>query len=148
MSKLTRRGALAGLLALAGCAQGRSLVTGESNPYTIPLSGEAEFKKLQSALKDAGYYTGPIDGDFGNGSKAALNAFFEKNSVEMLRQAGPGYADYNEGITQGVLQDVEQAARGDGLFYKADELTIGDRIQGGAEGFVDGLKGGPKPSQP
>jgi TPR repeat protein len=34
-----------------------------------------QFKALQSALKERGHYKGPVDGNFGSGSKAALEAF-------------------------------------------------------------------------
>jgi tetratricopeptide (TPR) repeat protein len=45
-----------------------------SADFTV-LFENAEFKVLQSALKDGGFYSGAVDGDFGTGSQAALEAF-------------------------------------------------------------------------
>lgn len=44
------------------------------------LSPNDALDRIQEALRDAGLYTGPIDHDFGKGSRAALNA--------LLRAAG------------------------------------------------------------
>lgn len=58
----------------AGLGYRLSKVALRNQDFTV-LFKQNEFKALQAALRDAGFYKGPIDGDFGNGSKAALEAF-------------------------------------------------------------------------
>jgi len=50
--------------------------------FTV-LFGTEEYKALQSALKQAGYYNGAIDGAFGKGSKAALEAFQKAEALSI-----------------------------------------------------------------
>ena len=38
--------------------------------------------ELQSRLKELGYYDGEVDGNFGSGSKAAIQAFQSRNGLE------------------------------------------------------------------
>lgn len=45
-------------------------------------------KQLQARLQELGYYTGEIDGDFGNGTKAAVTAFQQENGLEADGIAG------------------------------------------------------------
>lgn len=44
-------------------------------------------KKVQIMLKEAGDYKGDIDGNFGSGSKAALDAYMKKSSIKFKTQA-------------------------------------------------------------
>lgn len=44
-------------------------------------------KKVQIMLKESGDYTGDIDGDFGKGSKAALDAYMKKSTTKFKSQA-------------------------------------------------------------
>lgn len=44
--------------------------------------------ELQTRLKELGYYEGAIDGDFGNGTKAAVEAFQQTNGLETDGIAG------------------------------------------------------------
>ncbi|WP_052161805.1 caspase family protein [Hoeflea sp. BAL378] len=50
--------------------------------FTV-LFGNAEYKALQQALRKAGYYDGPIDGDFGKGSRAALEEFQKAQALSL-----------------------------------------------------------------
>ena len=45
------------------------------------LFGEGEFRALQRALADTGFYDGAIDGDFGQASTAALTAYQERHGL-------------------------------------------------------------------
>jgi peptidoglycan hydrolase-like protein with peptidoglycan-binding domain len=48
-------------------------VIDESNPEKITVGAKGEFvKKLQQALKDKGYYTGAVDGDFNQATGEAV----------------------------------------------------------------------------
>ena len=39
-------------------------------------------KALQTALKENGFYSSAIDGDFGGGSRRALRAFQDANGIQ------------------------------------------------------------------
>jgi len=43
--------------------------------------GKASPKQIQTALKNAGFYDGPIDGKIGKNSKKAIRAFQEANGL-------------------------------------------------------------------
>ncbi|MCT4656645.1 MAG: caspase family protein [Cohaesibacter sp.] len=64
------------------------------------FSGEQE-KIWQSQLKTLGYYRGPVDGQFGKGSKQALNRF--------LKDAGG--KDWSDPATKVFLSDVVKAKK-------------------------------------
>lgn len=50
----------------------------QGTDFSILMSG-GEFRKVQEKLSTLGHYTGPIDGDFGKGSKAALTTYQKAN---------------------------------------------------------------------
>ena len=50
-------------------------------------SGEA-VKSLQKRLKELGYYTGSVDGDFGENTEKAVKAFQERNGLTVDGKAG------------------------------------------------------------
>ncbi|WP_440412409.1 caspase family protein [Neorhizobium petrolearium] len=58
----------------AGLGYRLSKVALRNQDFSV-LFHQKEFERLQSALKTAGYYNGKIDGDFGSGSKRALEEF-------------------------------------------------------------------------
>ena len=45
--------------------------------------------EIQTALKNAGFYTGPIDGKIGPMSKKAIEAFQKANSLQVDGKVGP-----------------------------------------------------------
>ncbi|MBR6027771.1 MAG: peptidoglycan-binding protein [Clostridia bacterium] len=68
------------------------------NPTDVPTatpaslqmgSSGAEVRRLQQRLKDLKYYTGSVDGDFGAGTKAAVEAFQRNNGLSVDGKAGP-----------------------------------------------------------
>lgn len=48
----------------------------------------ADVRKLQQRLKDLGYYAGSVDGDFGDGTEAAVRAFQAANGLGVDGKAG------------------------------------------------------------
>ena len=61
------------------------------NGYTTLREGDSgtEVKKLQQALKNRGYYSGSIDGNYGSGTVAAVIAFQQRNGLRVDGAAGP-----------------------------------------------------------
>lgn len=49
--------------------------------YRTPSGFELPAKSIQEALKNAGYYSGPIDGKIGSGTKSAIEAFQRDHSL-------------------------------------------------------------------
>lgn len=64
--------------------------------YTVPSANVERGSKgdnaklVQRRLKELGYYTGSVDGNFGSGSEKALKAFQEKNGLTADGIAGKG----------------------------------------------------------
>lgn len=48
-----------------------------------------EVKGIQERLKELGYYKGPIDGDFGGGTEAAVKAFQKSKRLDVDGAVGP-----------------------------------------------------------
>lgn len=48
----------------------------------------AEVRKLQTRLKELGYYKGSVDGDFGTGTETAVKAFQQQNGLTVDGKAG------------------------------------------------------------
>ena len=46
-------------------------------------------QKIQTALKNAGFYNGPVDGKIGPGSKKAIEAFQKSNGLKVDGKVGP-----------------------------------------------------------
>lgn len=73
--------------ALAGLPLDRALPAG-LEPGSTPTEFASAKRELQQDLKDWGYYSGPVDGAFGAGSRAALKAMFEDRGRELEAMAG------------------------------------------------------------
>ncbi len=56
--------------------------------YRLGSKGE-EVKRIQEKLKLDGFYKGPIDGDFGGGTEAAVKAFQKKGELTVDGSVGP-----------------------------------------------------------
>lgn len=52
-------------------------------------SGGDEVRRIQERLGALGLYRGPLDGDFGGGTEAAVKAFQQQNGLEVDGQVGP-----------------------------------------------------------
>jgi peptidoglycan hydrolase-like protein with peptidoglycan-binding domain len=66
----------------------------EVSPTTPPISPVAEFKlsheqQIQTALKNAGFYNGAIDGKIGPASHRAIQAFQENQGLKVDGKVGP-----------------------------------------------------------
>ena len=57
--------------------------TAAPSAYTLLYSGSRgdAVKALQTALKELGFYTGSVDGDFGSGTRSAVIAFQKMNGL-------------------------------------------------------------------
>lgn len=64
-----------------------------TEPKLDPLPPSGPFKpavtEIQTALKNAGFYTGKIDGDMGPGTKKAVEAFQQANNLKVDGKVGP-----------------------------------------------------------
>ena len=54
----------------------------------VGFTGSDEVRALQKRLKELGYYTGSVDGDFGAGTEAAVRAFQKANGLTADGKAG------------------------------------------------------------
>lgn len=52
-------------------------------------SSGLEVKKIQQRLKELGHYAGPLDGDFGGGTEAAVKAFQREADLTVDGKVGP-----------------------------------------------------------
>lgn len=66
-----------------GCKEQRQLETAIVE-YTAEKLDDGQRKSLQERLAAAGHYKGPIDGDFGPGSRAALRAFQQEKGIDEI----------------------------------------------------------------
>lgn len=55
----------------------------------VPQGKQSRDKDIQRALKNAGYYTGAIDGKIGPRTKAAIEEFQRKNELTADGKVGP-----------------------------------------------------------
>jgi len=63
----------------SGKSTGKS--SGNSDGTCAPGDSGSAVKKVQSRLKKLGYYSGSIDGDYGNGTKTAVTKFQKRNGL-------------------------------------------------------------------
>jgi peptidoglycan hydrolase-like protein with peptidoglycan-binding domain len=85
--------------------------------YKIGSKGE-EVKKIQERLKGLGYYRGPIDGEFGGGTEAAVKAF---QKAKKLTVEGIVGATTWKALFQGEIP--EPSIVGESLGYRSLALT-------------------------
>ncbi|OGW78272.1 MAG: hypothetical protein A2Z83_08295 [Omnitrophica bacterium GWA2_52_8] len=64
---------------ISGSASG----VGGGPVYRTPSGFELNALDIQTALKNAGYYSGVIDGKIGSGSESAIRAFQKDNGLEV-----------------------------------------------------------------
>ena len=62
-------------------ANNKSNSSGNSNGTCAPGDKGSAVRKVQERLKKLGYYTGSIDGDYGNGTKTAVINFQKRNGL-------------------------------------------------------------------
>ena len=63
--------------------------TKSSAVVTAASTASSRDKDIQTALKNAGLYNGPIDGKIGRGSKKAIEAFQAKSGLKVDGKVGP-----------------------------------------------------------
>ncbi len=100
-------------------------------------SGE-QVRTLQKRLKDLGYYTGSVDGNYGDGTKAAVIAFQQRNNLKADGKAGPATQRVLYGsksnITYGSMRQGEESSAVKNMQYTLYELDYYD-------GAIDGKYG-------
>ena len=62
-------------------SSGKSKSSGSSDGTCEPGDSGSAVKKVQQRLKKLGYYTGSVDGDYGNGTKTAVKNFQKRNGL-------------------------------------------------------------------
>ena len=111
---------------------------------TVGAKGE-EVKKLQQRLKDLGYLSGKVDGQFGGGTKRAVIAFQRRNSLDVDGAAGQetlaklyaedavaAPADEKTDVLAGnvpMLVNKEPENMVDEFFMPADLVLVSDLIK-------------------
>ena len=99
-------------------------------------SGEA-VKKVQRRLKKLGYYTGGIDGDYGNGTKKAVKLFqkrnglsqngkVNKNTLSKLNSSGAKKADSSDSAGAGGTEKLDWFNGGSSRIPKGATFTVKD----------------------
>lgn len=65
--------------------------TASSNGYTTITTGSSSSNvtALQSALQATGYYSGSVDGSYGSGTEAAVEAYQRAAGLRVTGMAGP-----------------------------------------------------------
>ncbi len=112
------------------------------NGYTTLREGDSgeAVKKLQRALKNRGYYSGSIDGNYGSGTVAAVTAFQQRNGLRVDGAAGPSTqtalygSDALDADTYATLRPGDSSTEVRNLQYTLYELGYYD-------GRVDGVYG-------
>lgn len=113
------------------------------NGFAVALAADEETARLQIRLKQYGYYTMKIDGDYGNGTKRAVSEFQTENGLEATGEADeqtkkllyegkpiskiPDFLLRDE-ITWGMSADEVDAAMGKESIEPHKEIGIFPRI--------------------
>ena len=97
-----------------------------------------QVRTLQKRLKDLGYYTGTVDGNYGDGTKSAVIAFQQRNNLKADGKAGPATQRVLYGsksnITYGSMRQGEESSAVKNMQYTLYELDYYD-------GAIDGKYG-------
>jgi len=103
--------------------------------YAMGSKGD-EVRKVQERLKSGGFYRGPVDGDFGGGTQAAIKAFQRSKELDADGVVGPltWKALFEEPI-------AEPAIHSQPLDYKCLALTGAFETGQGAPDCFAGLSG-------
>ena len=65
----------------SGSKKSSSKSSGSSDGTCAPGDSGSAVKKVQQRLKKLGYYSGSVDGDYGNGTKTAVTKFQKRNGL-------------------------------------------------------------------
>jgi hypothetical protein len=110
---------------LSGPKMAGGFIASQTGAFSPSEAGEGaeEVKKLQAKLRDAGYYTGPIDGLMKGKTQEAKKAFeadeMQRLKVETERQAAQAAAKKADADNAETLRKAQEAIR------KADERKAG-----------------------
>lgn len=85
--------------------------SGEAKLEPLPPSGpyKPAFSQIQTALKNAGYYSGPVDGKAGPKTKKAIEEFQTANGLKVDGKVGPKtWALLSKNLTPVAQEPVSQ----------------------------------------
>ncbi len=101
-------------------------------------------KKLQKKLKKLGYYTGEIDGDYGNGTKTAVKNFQKRNGLKVTGEANKKtISKLNSGDAKKATASDAAGSSGSGTTERLDWFHGGSsKIPKGATFKVKDIKTG------
>ena len=111
-----------------------------------------EVKKLQTRLKELGYYTGSIDGVYGSGTIKAIRAFQERNKLTVDGVAGPStqkvlYSSSAKKAADDAEDEKEEDTTDDGTLREGSRgqavKTLQEKLKklGYYSGSIDGVYG-------
>ena len=106
--------------------QGVSPVAGSISRTAADMSGAdagslTREQEIQTALKNAGFYKGPIDGKIGRGSKRAIEAFQKQNHLKSDGKVGPKTWAALESYLSGSQSATDTAPTPDDAGNNADQ---------------------------
>ena len=120
----------------------RSILSSSSSVLSQGAKG-AEVASLQQALRDAGFDPGPIDGDFGPRTRAAVVAFQQARGLTVDGVVGPqtwgalrgaGGAPAAAPVPSGGHPQLSQGARGGAVTELQQKLAAAGFDPGGVDG--------------
>lgn len=115
MKKHYRKAALTLAVVFAAAA----IICAFANAETLKRGSRGELvKKVQTKLKNWGYYTGAVDGIFGSGTESAVKAFQRKNGLTADGIVGPRTAEAL-GIQLGGAQSTQNSGSSGNLYLLA-----------------------------
>ena len=88
----------------------QSVTTAPAAADTASSAGLSQNQKIQTALKNAGFYSGKIDGKIGPGTKKAIQSFQEQHSLKADGKVGPKTWAALESYLNGAPQTADTTA--------------------------------------
>ncbi len=106
--------------------------------YRIGSKGD-EVRKIQERLQASGFYKGPIDGDFGGGTEAAVKRFQKANGLTADGIVGPitWKTLFNEKILEPPILEKPQYKGPETPAYKPGYIQPGLIIKRAGSGATD-----------
>jgi hypothetical protein len=91
-----------------------TVATGETNLEPLPPSGpyNPTAQEIQTALKNAGYYSGAVDGKVGPVTKKAIEDFQQANGLQVDGKVGTKtWAQLGKYLSSGSIQETTPTKR-------------------------------------
>lgn len=99
-------------------------------------------KTLQTALKEQGYYSGKIDGIYGNGTVKAVKAFQRKNGLKADGIAGPLTQEklYSGGSAKASAEEASEQTPATEQAAQEQTVSVQTAIPDQAQSFLQGIE--------